>query len=88
MGLLIGHKSLVVSKGVTKEGCLCSTCGAVCSRKTSLVRHQRGNHGLPGGIQCPICGKITGDKSNLESHMSSHNRYDNSLTANPGREQL
>ena len=77
LGLLIGYRRYLITKdGGTRSVHQCASdgCDMYFSRRSSLLRHQRSSHGLPGGLSCHICGKVAGDKFNLEAHMSSHTR--------------
>ena len=73
-GSLIGYKrDLLSDTGRLRHAFFCAKCRLVSTTKYSLIRHQRGNHGLPGGLSCPQCGKVAGDKFNLDAHMTIHN---------------
>ena len=36
------------------------------------MQHQRRKHGLEGGLRCPICGDVFGQKSHFDDHMDIH----------------
>ena len=58
---------------VMKKNFECDDCHSICASSDSLRSHKRFSHGNKK-LKCNLCQKLFARKSNLDSHVRSHNR--------------